>query len=203
MKLYYSPGTSALAPHIALCESGLAFEPVLVNIRTHQLPDGSDYYAIQPLGYVPLLELDDGERLHEIAAIVQYVADQTPAGKLAPANGTLPRYHLQEWLNFVGTELHKGCYSPLFNRAVPVEAKGVCRERLLSRYQWIEGQLQGRDYLMGDQFSVADGYLFTATRWAAAVKLDISGLTNVQAFQGRMMTRPGVLQALRAHGLEK
>ena len=203
MKLYYSPGTSALAPHIALCESGLAFEPVLVNIRTHQLPDGSDYYAIQPLGYVPLLELDDGERLHEIAAILQYVADQTPAGKLAPANGTLLRYHLQEWLNFVGTELHKGCYSPLFNRAVPDEAKGVFRERLLSRYQWIEGQLQGRDYLMGDQFSVADGYLFTATRWAAAVKLDISGLTNVQAFQARMMTRPGVLEALRAHGLEK
>jgi glutathione S-transferase len=203
MKLYYSPGTSALAPHIALCESGLAFEPVLVNIRTHQLPDGSDYYAIQPLGYVPLLELDDGERLHEIAAILQYVADQTPAGKLAPANGTLLRYHLQEWLHFVGTELHKGGYSPLFNRALPDEAKGVFRERLLSRYQWVEGQLQGRDYLMGDQFSVADGYLFTATRWAAAVKLDISGLTNVQAFQARMMTRPGVLEALRAHGLEK
>jgi len=203
MKLYYSPGTSALTPHIALCESGLAFEPVLVNLKTHQLPDGSDYYAIHPLGYVPLLELDDGERLHEIAAIVQYVADQAPAGKLAPANGTLPRYHLQEWLNFVGTELHKGGYSPLFNRAVPDEAKGVFRERLMSRYEWVEGQLQGRDYLLGDQFSVADGYLFTATRWAAAVKLDISGLANVQAFQNRMMKRPGVLKALHAHGLEK
>ncbi len=203
MKLYYSPGTSALAPHIALCESGLAFEAVLVNLKTHQLPDGSDYHAIHPLGYVPLLELDDGERLHEIAAIVQYVADQVPIGKLAPANATLPRYHLQEWLNFVGTELHKGGYTPLFNRAVPDEVKPVFRDRLISRYQWVNAQLQGRNYLLGEQFSVADAYLFTATRWAAAVKLDISGLAHVQAFQSRMMERPGVLAALRAQGLLK
>lgn len=203
MKLYYAPGTSALAPHIALCESGLAFEPVQVNLKTHQLPDGSDYYAIHPLGYVPLLELDDGARLHEIAAIVQYVADQVPAGKLAPANGTLPRYRLQEWLNLIGTELHKGGFSPLFNRALPDEAKAVFRERLISRYQWVDTQLQGRNYLLGEQFSVADAYLFTVTRWAAAVKLDIDGLANLQAFQSRMMARPGVLEALRAQGLLK
>ena len=129
MKLYYSPGACSLSPHIALREAGLAFEPVLASTKTHKLPDGSDYYAINPLGYVPLLELDDGTRLREGPAIVQYIADQVPAKNLAPANGTLPRYRLQEWLTFIGTEIHRS-FSPLFNAAMPEEGKKIYRDRL-------------------------------------------------------------------------
>lgn len=116
MKLYYSPGACSLSPHIVLHEAGLAYEPVLASTKTHKLQDGTDYYGINPLGYVPFLVLDDGDTLHEGPAIVQYLADLVPEKKLAPANGTMARYHLQEWLNFIGTELHKG-FGPLFNPA--------------------------------------------------------------------------------------
>ena len=130
MKLYYSPGACSLSPHIVLIESGLAFEPVLASTKTHKLLDGTDYYTINARGYVPLLELDNGERLTEGPAIVQYIADQAPTKNLAPANGTLPRYRLQEWLTFIGTEVHKQ-FSPLFNPAMPEEAKKIQREKLV------------------------------------------------------------------------
>ena len=202
MKLYYSTGACSLSPHIALHEAGLAFEAVLASTKTHQLPDGTDFYTINPLGYVPVLELDNGERLREGPAIVQYIADQVPDKQLAPANGTLARYRLQEWLNFIGTELHKG-FSPLFNPATPEEYKPVVRERLLQRLQWVDSQLAGKQYLMGDQFTVADGYLFTVTNWTQPTNLDISGLANLAAYRERVGARPAVQAAMKAEGLLK
>jgi len=202
MKLYYSPGACSLSPHIALREAGLAFEPVLASTKTHKLQDGTDYYGINPLGYVPMLELDDGSRLREGPAIVQYIADQVPTKNLAPAPGTLPRYRLQEWLTFIGTEIHKS-FSPLFNPAVPEDAKKVFKDKLKSRYEWLEGQLASKDYLMGDHFSVADGYLFTVTNWAQPTGIDISALSNVKAWHARVGARPAVQEAMRAEGLLK
>ena len=202
MKLYYSPGACSLSPHIALREAGLAFTPVLASTKSHKLQDGTDYYTINPLGYVPLLELDSGERLREGPAIVQYIADQVPDKQLAPANGTLARYRLQEWLTFIGTELHQG-FGPLFNPATPEEYKPMVRERLLQRLLWVDSQLAGKQYLMGDQFTVADGYLFTVTNWTQPTNLDISGLANLAAYRERVGARPGVQAAMKAEGLLK
>ncbi len=200
MKLYYSPGACSLSPHIALREAGLAFEPVLASTKSHKLQDGTDYYGINPLGYVPMLELDDGTRLREGPAILQYIADQVPTKNLAPANGTLQRYRLQEWLTFIGTEIHKG-YSPMFNPNMPEEAKTIAKTRLLSRYQWLEGQLADKEYLMGDHFSVADGYLFTVSNWAKPTGVDLAPYPNVRAWQARIAARPAVQEALKAEGL--
>jgi glutathione S-transferase len=202
MKLYYSPGACSLSPHIVLREAGLPFQPVLASTKTHQLADGTDYYTINPKGYVPLLELDDGQRLSEGPAIVQYIADQVPAKNLAPAAGTMARYRLIEWLNFITTELHK-TYSPLFNPAMPEEAKNLFKEKLRGRYAYIDQQLEGKDYLTGDQFSVADAYLFTVTNWAKPVGLDLSAFERVMAFQKRVAARPAVQAALEAEGLKK
>lgn len=202
MKLYYSPGACSLSPHIALREAGLAFEPVLVSTKSHQLADGTDYYAINPLGYVPVLELDDGARLREGPAIVQYIADQAPTKNLAPANGTLARYRLQEWLTFIGTEIHKG-FSPLFNAAMPEEAKQIALTRLTSRLQWLDGQLAGKQFLTGDNFSVADGYLFAVTGWARPLKVDLTPYPNLLAVRERIAARPAVQEAMRAEGMLK
>jgi glutathione S-transferase len=202
MKLYYSPGACSLSPHIVLRESGLKFEPVLASTKTHKLQDGTDYYTINPKGYVPTLELDNGERLTEGPAIVQYIADQVPAKQLAPANGTMARYRLQEWLNFITSELHK-TYSPMFNPATPEEYKTIARNRLADRYRWVDSQLEGKSYLMGDAFSVADAYMFTVTNWAKHVGLDLSGLKNVGAFMQRVAARPAVQEAMKAEGLLK
>lgn len=202
MKLYYSPGACSLSPHIALHEAGLAFTPVLASTKSHKLQDGTDFYTINPLGYVPVLELDDGTRLREGPAIVQYIADQAPHKNLAPANGTLARYRLQEWLNFIGTELHKG-HSPLFQANTPDAYKPIVREKLLSRFQWLDEQLAGREWLMGEHFSVADGYLFTVSGWGKHVGLDHSGLPNLQAYLARVGARPAVQAALKAEGLQK
>ncbi len=202
MKLYYSPGACSLSPHIALHEAGLAYTPVLASTKSHKLQDGTDYYTINPLGYVPVLELDNDERLREGPAIVQYIADQVPDKQLAPANGTLARYRLQEWLTFIGTELHKG-FSPLFNPATPEDYKPLVRERLLQRLQWVDGQLASKQYLMGDQFTVADGYLFTVTNWTQPTKLDISGLAHLAAYRERVGARPAVQAAMKAEGLLK
>jgi len=202
MKLYYSPGACSLSPHIALQEAGLAYTPVLASTKSHKLQDGTDYYTINALGYVPVLELDNGERLREGPAIVQYIADQVPDKQLAPANGTLARYRLQEWLTFIGTELHKG-FSPLFNPSTPEDYKPMVRERLLQRLQWVDSQLAGKQYLMGDQFTVADGYLFTVTNWTQPTKLDISGLANLAAYRERVGARPAVQAAMKAEGLLK
>ena len=202
MKLYYSPGACSLSPHIVLREAGLAFEPVLAPTKTHKLEDGTDYYTINALGYVPLLELDDGTRLREGPAIVQYIADLVPTKNLAPAPGSMQRYRLQEWLTFIGTELHKS-YSPLFNPKMPEEGKQIYRDRLVSRYRWVDGQLAGKEYLMGDHFTVADAYFFTVTRWAQPMNVDLSGMPNVQAHHERVRARPAVQEALKFEGLLK
>ncbi|CAN5880194.1 glutathione transferase GstA [soil metagenome] len=202
MKLYFSPGACSLSPHIALHEAGLAFEPVLASTKSHKLQNGTDYYDINPLGYVPMLELDDGTRLREGPAILQYIADLVPLKNLAPAAGTMPRYRLQEWLNFIGTELHKG-FSPLFNPATPDEYKTVVKARLASRYAWLENELAGKEYLMGEHFSVADGYLFTITNWAKPLGFDLSPYPTVMAWHARVSARPAVQEALKAEAALK
>ena len=202
MKLYYSPGACSLSVHIALQEAGMTFTPIKAPTKTHQLEDGTYYYSINPLGYVPLLELNDGTRLTEGPAIVQYIADQVPEKNLAPANGTVARAQMQSWLNFIGTELHKG-FSPLFNPATPADYKPMVIEKLLSRLKWVDEQLAGKKFLMGDAFSVADPYLFNVTNWAQLVKVDISGFANIATFRAHMSQRPAVLAAMRAEGLIK
>ncbi|MDE2607235.1 MAG: glutathione transferase GstA [Burkholderiales bacterium] len=200
MKLYYSPGACSLSPHIVLREAGLAFEPVMAPTKTHKLVDGTDYYTINPLGYVPLLELDDGTRLREGPAIVQYIADQVPDRNLAPAAGTLPRYRLQEWLTYIGTEIHK-TFSPLFNPAMPEEAKQIFRDRLANRFAFVDQQLAGKDYLMGNHFSVADAYLYTVTRWTKPLAIDLSPFPHLRAHHARVEARPAVQEALKAEKL--
>lgn len=202
MKLYYSPGACSLSPHIVLHEAGLAFTAEMASTKTHKLKDGTDYFSINPLGYVPLLVLNDGTQLSEGPAIVQYIADQVPDKQLAPANGSMARYQLQSLLNFISTELHKG-FSPLFNPATPADYKPAVIEKLLSRMAWIDGQLAGKPYLMGDTFTVADAYLFTVTGWGAYVKVDLSGFANISAHRARVAARPAVQAALRAEGLLK
>lgn len=202
MKLYYSPGACSLSPHIVLHELGLPFEPVMASTKTHKLADGTDYYTINPKGYVPLLELDDGQRLSEGPAIVQYLADRKPASGLVAAAGTMERYRQIEWLNFISTELHKS-FSPLFNPAMPEEGKAVYRERLKGRYKLVDEQLEGKQYLMGSSFSVPDAYLFTVTNWAKPAGVDITGRPHLQAFMTRMAARPAVQAAMKAEGLLK
>ena len=202
MKLYYSPGACSLSPHIALEEAGLAYEAIAAPTKTHQLADGTDYYTINPLGYVPLLVLDDGTKLREGPAIVQYIADQVPAKKLAPANGTVARYKLQEMLNFIGTELHKG-FSPLFNPATPAEYKPLVIAKLAERLKFTDGELAGKQFAMGDTYSVADCYLFTVTGWAQYVGVDLSGYPNLLAYRTRVAARPAVVAAMKAEGLIK
>ncbi|CAM8623435.1 Gst Glutathione S-transferase [Comamonadaceae bacterium] len=202
MKLYFSQGACSLSPHIVMHEAGLAFEAIPAPTKTHQLPDGTDFYTINPLGYVPYLTLDDGRSLHEGPAIVQYLADLVPEKKLAPANGTFERYKLQEWLTFIGTELHKS-FSPLFNPAAPAETKEQSKQSLAKRLAWVDSELAGKDYLLGDQFTVADAYLFTVTNWARIVKVDISTYANLLAYRTRVSERPGVQAAMRAEGLLK
>ena len=202
MKLYYSPGACSLSPHIALHEAGIACEIIQTSTKSHKLQDGSDFYAINPLGYVPLLVLDDGTQLREGPAIVQYIADLAPTKNLAPANGTMARYRLQEWLNFISTEVHKG-FRPLFNPKMPEEAKALAKEKLAERYEWLNGQLEGKEWLAGEHFSVADGYLFTVTNWTKPTGLDLSPYPNVQAWHARVAARPTVQAAMKAEGLLK
>lgn len=195
MKLYFSPGACSLSPHIVLHEAGIAHEAILAPTKTHQLPDGSDYYAVNPLGYVPLLELDDGARLRESAVIVQYIADLAPQKNLIPAAGTLARYRVLEWLNFIATELHKG-FGPLFNPSTPEEYKKTSKTKLKSRLTWVDSQLEGRNFLTGDTFCVADAYLFVILGWAQRMELDLTGLERLQAFHARVAARPAVQAAL-------
>jgi glutathione S-transferase len=202
MKLFYSPGACSLSPHIVLREAGLAFTPVLASTKTHKLTDGTDYYTINPKGYVPLLELDDGQRLSEGPAIVQYIADQVPGKKLVAAAGTMERYRQIEWLNFISTELHKA-FGVLFTPPMPEEAKALMRTRITSRLEWVNQQLEGRHYLMGDTFSVPDAYLFTVVNWSKFVGIDLSAYAHLGAFMARVAARPAVQEALKAEGLLK
>jgi glutathione S-transferase len=202
MKLYYSPGACSLAPHIALREADLPFELVLASTKTKKLKDGTDFYTINSKGYVPVLELDNGERLTEGPVIDQYIADLVPTRGLAPANGTMARYRLQEWLNFITSEVHKG-FGPLFNPSTPDETKAASKDKVLQRLAWVDGQLAERTYLMGEAFTVADAYLFVVSNWTRVLGMDISHLPHLQAFQARVAARPAVQEAMKAEGLIK
>lgn len=200
MKLYYSPGACSLSPHIVLAESGLAFELDKVDFPIMRSERGADFSKVNPKGYVPVIQLDDGEVLTEGSAIVQYIADQVPKKKLAPAAGTMARYRLQEWLNFIATELHKG-FSPLFNRGLPEDMRAKSIERLSSRIAFAAKGLEGRNYLMGDDFTVADAYLFTILRWSPRVNLDLPRWPVLAKYQDRIAERPAVQHALEEEGL--
>lgn len=202
MKLYYTPGVCSLSPHIALREAGLPFEAIKVDYASKQLPGGGDFRRLQPLGYVPLLELDNGELLAEGPAIVQYIADLKPEAGLAPPAGTLARYRLQEWLGFINSELHKA-YSSLFDASYPSELKAAIRDKLATRLDRVAEKLHGRPWLLGEQFSVADGYLFTVLEWSRFVDIDLARWPVLQAFVERTRQRPAVRAALRAEGLLK
>lgn len=202
MKLYYSPGACSLSPHIVLQESGLPFSTERVDLKTKQTETGADFLQVNPSGYVPALQLDDGAVLTEGPAIVQWIADQVPAKKLAPANGTLERTRLQEWLNFISTELHKS-HSPLFNPAAPEDWKTAMRDLLARRFATVAQKLEGRDYLLGADFTVADAYLFVVMSWGKWVKVDITPWPVLVAYQARIAARPAVQAALKAEGLLK
>ena len=202
MKLYYAPGACSLSPHIVAREAGIPIELAKVDIKTKTMTTDGDYWAVNPKGYVPALGLDNGEVLTEGPAIVQYLADQKPASGLAPANGTLERSRVQEMLGYINSEIHKS-YSPLFNDKTTPEVRTERMEYLNKRYGLIEKQLQGRDYLYGKNFTVADAYLFTVTNWAHHVKLDLSAFPNLAAFQKRVAARPAVQAAMKEEGLIK
>ncbi len=201
MKLYYSPGACSLAPHIALSEAGLAYSAVKVDLRKHVLADGTDYYTINPKGYVPLLELDDGQRLSEVAVILQYIADRKP-GSLAPVFGTMERYRVMEWLNFVATEIHKQ-FGPLWYPDTPEATRDKQRATLAKRFDHVSKTLALQPYLTGDTFGIADAYLFTVLNWAGMLKVDLSPWPALQKFLARVAARPQVHAALVAEGLAK
>ena len=200
MKLYYSAGACSLAAHIALAEAGLAYEAIAVNLKTHTLADGSDYRAINPLGYVPFLVLDDGHTLSECAVLVQYIADLAPAKNLISMTGSMARYQQQEMLNIIATELHKG-FSPLWNPALPAEVKEGFKQRVLGRMAYLDGILAKHEYLTGNNYGVDDIYAFVVTGWAGMMKMDLSHLKNLTAWRAKIAARPAVLAAMRAQGL--
>jgi glutathione S-transferase len=200
MKLYFAPGACSLSPHIVAQEAGIPLTLVKVDLATKKLADGSDFLAINPKGYVPALQLDSGELLTEGPAIVQYLADQKPATKLVPVAGTLERYHVQEMLGFINSELHK-TFSPLFRPTTSAELRQDREDYLRKRFGLIENQLAKGPYLFGEQFTVADAYLFVVANWSNFVKLDLSAFPKLLAFQARVAARPGVQAAMKAEGL--
>jgi len=200
MKLYYTPGACSLSTHIALREAGYDVDLVKVDLAAKKTETGDDYYAISPKGQVPALKLDNGELLTEGAAIVQYVADQKPDSKLAPAHGSMARYRLAEWLNYVGSEMHKAV-GALFNKKYSDDTKQIMKDALKPKFDFLTKELQSRPYLMGDQFTVADGYLFTILSWTSHVGVDLSGWPVLTAYVGRVAGRPAVQAALKAEGL--
>ncbi|OWW21111.1 glutathione transferase GstA [Noviherbaspirillum denitrificans] len=202
MKLYYSTGACSLSPHIVLREAGFPFELERVNLASKKTAADEDYLAVNPKGYVPALKLDSGDVLTEGPAIVQYLADKAPEKQLAPAAGTMERYRLVEWLNFISTELHKQ-FSPLFKPNTPEETKEAARNTISTRLNIVDKQLQGRDYLTGNQFSVADAYLFTVLNWARPMKFDLGQWPAVETYMQRVAARPAVQEAMKAEGLLK
>jgi len=202
MKLYFAPGACSLSPHIVAVEAGVPVDLEKVNLAEHKTESGQDYLTINPKGYVPALRLDDGSVLTEGPAIVQYLADQKPASGLAPAAGTIQRYRLQEWLNFIGTELHKN-FGPLFNKATPDEVKKTAKANIAKRLGYLNDQLADRQYLMGSNFTAADAYAFTIVNWTKFVGIDLKEYPNVAAYMGRVGARPKVQETLKAEGLLK
>lgn len=200
MKLYYSPGACSLSPHIVLREGGFDFRLERVDLQRAVTETGTNYKTINPLGYVPALQLDDGSILTEGPAIVQYLADRVPEKRLAPPAGTLERYRLMEWLNFISTELHKA-FGALFNPGFPQEAKGIIQAQLAQRFAHVERKLGNGPYVMGSDFSVADAYLFTVLGWGKYVNVDLAPWPALLAYLGRVAARPAVQAALAAEGL--
>ena len=202
MKLYYSPGACSLSPHIALLEASLPYDLVKVDVRAKKLENGDDFLKVNPKGQVPVLQLDNGEFVTEGPVIVQMIADQASAKNLAPARDSAERYKLLEWLNFITTELHKN-FSPLFQPVIPDDVKSFFKDRIMGKFKYADSKLAGQDYLMGKQFTVADGYLFVMLKWAERTGLDVSALTNLTAFKDRVAARPKVQEALTKEGLLK
>ena len=202
MKLYYSPGACSLSPHIALLEAGLPYDLVKVDLRAKKLENGDDYLAVNPKGQVPVLALDNGELVTEGPVIVQMIAGKAAGKNLAPARDSAERYKLQEWLTYINSELHKNI-GPLFSPVLADDAKNFFKDRAIGKFRYVDSQLKGRDYLMGKQFTVADGYLFTMLAWADRMKFDLSGLPNLLAYKARVGARPMVQEALTKEGLMK
>ena len=202
MKLYYSPGACSLSPHIALLEAGLPYDLVKVDLRAKKLENGDDFLKVNPKGQVPALALDDGKLITEGPVIVQMIADKAGKG-LAPARDSTERYELLEVLNFITTELHKNL-GPQFSPVLADDAKAFFKDRAMGKFKYLETRLAGRDYLMGKDFTVADGYLFTMVMWASdRLGFDFSGLPNLTAYKARVAARPKVKEALQKEGLLK
>jgi glutathione S-transferase len=200
MKLYYAPGACSLSPHIVTRELGIPVELKKVNTKDKTMEGGGDFWKVNARGYVPVLELDNGQVLTEGPAIVQYLADQKPDAGLAPRNGTFERYRLQEWLNFLTSEVHKQ-FSPLFKPNTPDDYKSIAKQNIATRFDWLDKQLEGKDYLMGKQFTVADAYLFVLLNWTRPTQIDLSKWPNLGAYQKCVAARPKVKEALQAEGL--
>jgi glutathione S-transferase len=202
VKLYYMAGACSLACNIALREAGLKFELVKVDRKTRRASDGLDYNEVNSKSYVPALTLDDGQVLTENIALLQYIADRTPTAKLAPAAGTLERYRLEEWLSFVTSELHKS-YTPLFRQDAPDAVKEWSRKNLIGRLDWLERSWGSKSYLTGEQFTIADAYLFVVLGWGAYVDVDVARWPQLQRFHERVGARPSVIEALRSESRVK
>ena len=202
VKLYFSPGACSLSPHIVLRESGLPFELEQVNLQAKKLKSGGDFLEVNPKGQVPVLKLDSGDILTEGPAIVQYIADQKPESGLAPKAGTIQRYHVQEWLNFITSELHKS-FTPLFRPNTPDEYVKISKENLANRFGFLDKELGKRQYLMGDKFTVPDAYAFTVVGWSKYKDIDLSRWPNLKGYMDRVGARPKVQEAMKAEGLIK
>ncbi len=202
MKLYYSPGACSLSPHIVAREAGLDVELVKTDLKTKHTADGGDFTAVNGKGYVPTLQLDNGQVLTEGPVIVQYLADQKPESGLVPAAGTMERYRVQEWLNFITSEIHKS-FSPLFSPASSADSKEAAKANLAKRFEFVARHLEGKNYLMGEKFTAPDAYLFTVANWGQWVGVDIGQWPNLKAHHARVAARPKVQEALKAEGLAR
>lgn len=200
MKLYYTPGACSLAVHIVAREAGVPLSLEKVDLATHKTETGENFYTVNPKGYVPALKVTANETLTEVGATVQFLADRAPEAQLMPANGTMERYRLLEWLTFISTEIHKG-FAPLWNPASPEATKQAAKDKLTQRFTYLDQKLASQPYLMGAQFTVADAYLFTAVNWVNFLGIDISSFANLRAFLDRVAARPKVREALAAEGL--
>ncbi|MDP1869865.1 MAG: glutathione transferase GstA [Bradyrhizobium sp.] len=202
MKLYYSPGACSLSPHIALLEAGLPYDLVKVDLKAKKLENGDDFLSINPKGQVPVLALDSGEVVTEGPVIVQIIADKVSGKNLAPARDSAERYKLQEWLTYINSEVHKS-FGPMFSPVLADDAKAFFKDRVMGKFKYLDGALAGKDYLMGKQFTVADGYLFTMLSWAERMKFDLAAMPNLLAYKARVGARQMVQAALVKEGLMK
>ena len=202
MKLYYSPGACSLAPHIVAREAGLSLDLEKVDIANRTTASGRPFLEVNPKGYVPALQVQDGTVMTKVSALIQYLADQAPQAGLIPAVGTPERYKVLEWIGFISTEIHKG-FGPLWNPTTPDAVKQATKEKLFQRFAYLDQQLDGRSYLTGERFTVADAYLFVVVNWTNFHGLSLGDYPNLAAFMERVAARPKVQEALQAEGLLK